>query len=67
MMAKTPVTRADVVFGTHRDNMAEPVETRGDERHELLAVDTNNDGAVDVLAIDTDGNGQGRPVPARQR
>src|SRR5687768_14152922 len=24
--------------------MSEPVETRGDERHEMLAVDTDNDG-----------------------
>jgi hypothetical protein len=38
--------------------MTEPVETRGDERHEMLAVDTNNDGRADVLAIDTDGNGK---------
>jgi hypothetical protein len=43
---------------SERTVMTEPVETRGDERHEMLAVDTNNDGVADVLAIDTDGNGK---------
>jgi hypothetical protein len=38
--------------------MTESLETRGDQRNELLAVDTNQDGAADVLAIDTDGNGK---------
>ncbi|GIJ08519.1 hypothetical protein Van01_17330 [Micromonospora andamanensis] len=34
------------------------VETRGDERVELLRADTNNDGRTDVWVVDTDGDGK---------
>ena len=34
------------------------VETRGDERHEILALDTTGSGTPDIWAIDTDGNGK---------
>ena len=36
----------------------EIVETRGDERVELLRADTNNDGKTDVWVVDTDGDGK---------
>ena len=36
----------------------ETVETRGDERVELLVGDTNNDGKPDLWAVDTDGDGK---------
>ena len=34
------------------------METRGDERVELLRADTNNDGKTDVWVVDTDGDGK---------
>jgi hypothetical protein len=34
------------------------VETRGDEHHEILALDTTGNGTPDIWAIDTDGNGK---------
>ncbi|MFI9642679.1 hypothetical protein ACIG87_21905 [Micromonospora sp. NPDC051925] len=34
------------------------VETRGDERVDLLRADTNNDGKTDVWVVDTDGDGR---------
>ena len=37
---------------------SETVETRGDERVELLRADTNNDGKTDVWVVDTDGDGK---------
>lgn len=36
----------------------ETVETRGDERHELIVADTNNDGKADLWVVDTDGDGK---------
>src|SRR5882757_6712645 len=36
----------------------ETVETRGDERVDLLVGDTNNDGKPDLWASDTDGDGK---------
>jgi hypothetical protein len=36
----------------------EIVETRGDERVDLLRADTNNDGKTDVWVVDTDGDGK---------
>ncbi|RLP92695.1 hypothetical protein [Micromonospora sp. CV4] len=36
----------------------ETVETRGDERVDLLRADTNNDGKTDVWVVDTDGDGK---------
>src|SRR5690242_19016041 len=36
----------------------ETVETRGDERIELVVADTNNDGKPDLWVIDTDGDGK---------
>lgn len=36
----------------------EIVETRGDERHELIVADTNNDGKADLWVVDTDGDGK---------
>ncbi|MEW1723225.1 hypothetical protein [Streptomyces sp. NPDC093109] len=33
-------------------------ETRGGERHELMAKDTNRDGKADVWFLDTDGDGK---------
>jgi len=41
--------------------MSEPkeiVETRGDDRVDLLATDTNGDGKADVWVSDTDGDGK---------
>ena len=35
----------------------ETVETRGDERHDLIVGDTNHDGKPDLWATDTDGEG----------
>jgi hypothetical protein len=37
--------------------MSEPVETRGDERVDLLTADTNKDGKPELWAADTDGVG----------
>jgi hypothetical protein len=34
------------------------VETRGEERVDLLRADTNNDGKTDVWVVDTDGDGK---------
>ncbi|MDG4794903.1 hypothetical protein [Micromonospora sp. WMMD1082] len=34
------------------------IETRGDERIELLRADTNSDGRPDVWVVDTDGDGK---------
>lgn len=36
----------------------EIVETRGDERVDLIRADTNNDGKVDLWVADTDGDGK---------
>ena len=36
----------------------ETVETRGDERIELIVADTNNDGKADLWVVDTDGDGK---------
>ncbi|WP_319462262.1 hypothetical protein [Micromonospora sp. RTP1Z1] len=36
----------------------ETVQTRGDERVDLLRADTNNDGKTDVWVVDTDGDGK---------
>jgi hypothetical protein len=36
----------------------ETVDTRGDERHDLIAADTNHDGKPDLWATDTDGDGK---------
>ncbi|MEU6206977.1 hypothetical protein ABZ814_25695 [Micromonospora musae] len=36
----------------------ETVETRGNERVDLLRADTNNDGRTDVWVADTDGDGK---------
>jgi hypothetical protein len=44
-----------------KTRMTEPqetVETRGDERVELLAADANGDGRADVWVVDTDGDGK---------
>ncbi|MGI5212388.1 hypothetical protein [Plantactinospora sp. CA-290183] len=41
--------------------MSEPqetVDTRGDERIELLRADANQDGKTDVWVVDTDGDGK---------
>jgi hypothetical protein len=43
------------------DDMSEPqeiVETRGDQRVDLIASDANGDGKVDVWVSDTDGDGK---------
>jgi hypothetical protein len=43
------------------DEMSEPqeiVETRGDERVDLITSDANNDGKIDVWVSDTDGDGK---------
>ncbi|MGN9763877.1 hypothetical protein ACTMS2_01745 [Micromonospora sp. SD12] len=42
----------------HAADTAETVETRGDERVDLLRADTNNDGRTDVWVADTDGDGK---------
>jgi hypothetical protein len=45
---------------TEETAMSEPqetVETRGDDRVDLLASDTNGDGKADVWVSDTDGDG----------
>ena len=39
-------------------DQAEVVETRGDDRVDLLRADTNNDGRTDVWVADTDGDGK---------
>jgi len=36
----------------------EHIETRGDERIELMTFDTNADGKPDVWVVDTDGDGK---------
>jgi len=36
----------------------ETVETRGDERVDLIVADTNHDGKPDMWAADTDGDGK---------
>src|SRR2546430_13613162 len=36
----------------------ETVETRGNERHDLIVGDTNKDGKADLWATDTDGDGK---------
>jgi hypothetical protein len=44
-----------------RDRMSEPqeiVETRGDDRVDLIASDTTGDGKPNVWVSDTDGNGK---------
>ncbi|GAA4566106.1 hypothetical protein GCM10023176_15590 [Micromonospora coerulea] len=41
-----------------RTESTETVETRGDERVDLLRADTNNDGKTDVWVVDTDGDGK---------
>ncbi|HEY2795434.1 MAG TPA: hypothetical protein VGJ28_23940 [Micromonosporaceae bacterium] len=38
----------------------ETVDTRGDQRVDLIASDTNHDGKTDVWVSDTDGDG-GQP------
>jgi hypothetical protein len=38
--------------------MSEPVETRGDDRVDLIVGDTNKDGKPDLWASDTDGDGK---------
>jgi hypothetical protein len=38
--------------------MTEHVETRGDDRNDLITMDTNHDGKVDVWVSDTDGDGK---------
>jgi hypothetical protein len=38
--------------------MTEPVETRGDDRVDLIAADTNNDGRADLWVSDTDRDGK---------
>jgi hypothetical protein len=43
-------------FSHMSDN--ETVETRGDERIELIVADTNNDGKADLWVVDTDGDGK---------
>jgi hypothetical protein len=43
--------------GEPMSDQPESVETRGDERVELLAADTNDDGRPDVWIVDTDGDG----------
>jgi hypothetical protein len=41
-----------------RTSMGEPVETRGDERVDLIRADTNQNGQTDVWVSDTDGDGK---------
>jgi hypothetical protein len=43
---------------TERSTMSEPVETRGDDRVDLIAADTNNDGQTDLWVSDTDNDGK---------
>lgn len=52
--------RADAGAETagERNTMSEPVETRGDDRVDLVTADTNNDGKADVWIADTDGDGK---------
>ena len=38
--------------------MSETVETRGDERNDLIAADTNGDGKADLFQFDTNGDGE---------
>ena len=42
----------------------ESVQTRGDQRHDLVVGDTNSDGAADVWVADTDGDGKAVTVSA---
>ncbi|MGN9811830.1 hypothetical protein ACTMSW_21035 [Micromonospora sp. BQ11] len=42
----------------HSTDAGETVETRGEERVDLLRADTNNDGQTDVWVVDTDGDGK---------
>jgi hypothetical protein len=44
--------------GTPMTEPQETVETRGDDRVDLLASDTNGDGKPDVWVSDTDGDGK---------
>ncbi|MBX6355919.1 MAG: hypothetical protein IRZ05_08695 [Micromonosporaceae bacterium] len=37
---------------------AEPVETRGEQRADLIAADGNKDGKTDLWVSDTDGDGK---------
>jgi hypothetical protein len=44
--------------GMSENESSETVETRGDERIELIVADTNNDGKPDLWVVDTDGDGK---------
>jgi hypothetical protein len=52
--------RVQVTHTAGRAHMSEneTVETRGDERNELIVADTNNDGKADLWVVDTDGDGK---------
>ncbi|KXK58971.1 hypothetical protein AWW66_26725 [Micromonospora rosaria] len=53
-MSQAPETLPNTDPAEH----TETVDTRGDERIELLRADTNNDGRTDVWVVDTDGDGK---------
>jgi hypothetical protein len=48
----------ELTEGQQMSESQETVETRGDERIELLRADTNQDGKTDVWVVDTDGDGK---------
>ncbi|WP_434742392.1 hypothetical protein [Micromonospora sp. SH-82] len=48
----------EILPSTDPAENTETVDTRGDERIELLRADTNNDGRTDVWVVDTDGDGK---------
>lgn len=50
--------RTDMSQAPESVESGETVETRGDERVDLLRADTNNDGKTDVWVVDTDGDGK---------
>lgn len=54
----TVIEASEPEINEEEQPMSEPVETRGNQREDLIAADTNQDGKTDVWVSDTDGDGK---------